>query len=133
MGKSKIIEASNALLSGDKSAGKMKNIKYWLFGVVVFLILLMLSANIFYYAQRHNELAAIEDLLSGKQIKCGNTIYQLDNEHFLIMLYDEIGRNKKAMAIMKRQSDNSADGARLYRCSSINESSSKDIIVSIIE
>ena len=111
----------------------MKNIKYWLFVMAGFLILLMLYAKFFYYTQRYNELIVIEDLLSGKKIKCNEIIYQLDKEHFLTMFPDEIGRNERTMTIMKKNSDTSASGNPLYRCSSIDENTSRDIKVSIIE
>ena len=110
----------------------MKIFKYGVFYISGLLALLIVYANIFYYTQRYNELIIIEDLLSGKQVKCGDTLYQLDNEHFLYMFYDSTGRNEKSMTIMRNQSKNIASGNPLYRCSSINNSEYTDIKISII-
>jgi len=109
----------------------MNKADYWI--ILGASAMLLMSPYIFYYNYMYNELEALEDLMDGKSIKCGKSEYKLDDEHYLMLFYDEAGRNNKSITIMKKQSDTVASGVNVHRCEKIPNSKIRDVEVSIVK
>lgn len=108
---------------------RFSKIHYW----IAIYALFMVAPYMFYYSYMYNELEVTKDLINGKSIKCNNHEYKLDNNHFLMVFYDEGGRNGKSIAIFEKQSENSAGGIELRRCERLPESPVRDIYVSVVK